>query len=173
MDDLEAAQREFLLGVFDRTGGNPAGRVSMFDVGAALGWDREAASRAAQDLMGLGLLEVRTLSGAIGLSAEGAAAVAAARTPPAGEQAIVPLGRGTVMSPDECRRTAGLCADIRAEPGADRVLPAETEADLRTIAAQLASPRPKTAIVRACLRSLGESASGARSRTGIRLLLGE
>jgi hypothetical protein len=173
VDELTAEAQAFLAGVFDRTAGDSTQRVSMFDVGAALGWEREAASHTAQELMGLGMIEIRTLSGAVGLSAEGAAVVRGSRAPVEGSP-VAPLGQDRVMTPAECRRATDLCASLRAaaEGGS---LPPEIEADLRTIAAQIASPRPKTAIVRECLRSLLESLDpgGSRSYAGIKALLGE
>jgi hypothetical protein len=49
------------------------------------------------------------------------------------------------------------------------------EADLRTLAAQIASPRPKTAIVCACLRSMLDALDPAAhdGRAAISALLGE
>ncbi|HSV93868.1 MAG TPA: hypothetical protein VLH81_12370 [Desulfobacterales bacterium] len=49
----------------------------------------------------------------------------------------------------------------------------EMDADLKSLAAQLASPRPGTAIVRACLQALIEAAEpqSLSSRAAIRELL--
>lgn len=49
------------------------------------------------------------------------------------------------------------------------------DADLKSLAAQLASPRPGTAIVRACLQALIEAAEpqSLSSRAAIRELLAE
>ena len=52
-DDMDETARQFLKNLFEQTGGQPSRQVSMYDVGAALGWDRDAASRAAQDLMAM------------------------------------------------------------------------------------------------------------------------
>ena len=64
--DMDEAVRQFLKTLFEQTGGQSSRQVSMYDVGAALGWDRDAASRAAQDLMACGFVEIRTLSGVSG-----------------------------------------------------------------------------------------------------------
>lgn len=46
-------------------------QVSMYDIGDKLGLEKDASQSVAQDLMAEGVAEVRTLSGAIGLTAEG------------------------------------------------------------------------------------------------------
>ena len=47
----------------------------MYDIGGLLGMDRDTASSMAQELMGQQLAEIRTLSGGIGISADGAARI--------------------------------------------------------------------------------------------------
>jgi hypothetical protein len=163
---------ELLLQVFESVGGDPARSVSMFAAGAALGWDRDAASARAQDLIGIGLLEIRTLSGAVGLAADGIDAVHAVRGT-ADSSAATPLGIGPGLSAAEHRRTADVCAGVRAEATAARTLTPELDADLRTLAAQLESPHPKTAIVRECLRALAAAVGPGRARTAVLSLLGE
>jgi hypothetical protein len=144
----------------------------MFAAGAALGWEREASSARAQDLIGLGLLEIRTLSGAVGLATDGIAAVRAVRGA-ADDTSAAPLGGGPALSAVERRRAADICAGVRAEATAGRGLTPEIEADLRTLAAQLESPHPKTAIVRECLRALAAAVDPGRTRTSVLSLLGE
>lgn len=163
---------ELLLQVFESVGGDPARSVSMFAAGAAIGWGRDTAATHAQDLIGLGLLEIRTLSGAVGLAADGIAAVRGVRGT-ADETAAAPLGNGPALHPAERRRAAELCAGVRSEAAATRGLTPELEADLRTLAAQLESPHPKTAIVRECLRALAAAVGPGRARTAVLSLLGE
>ncbi len=169
---VEGPALELLLKVFDSVGGDPTRNVSMFAAGAALGWDRDAASARAQDLIGLELLEIRTLSGAVGLAPDGIAAVHAVRGG-ADEAAAGPLGRGPALSAAEGRRAAEVCAAVRAEATAAQGLTPELDADLRTLAAQLESPHPKTAIVRECLRALAAAGTAGRARTAVLALLGE
>jgi hypothetical protein len=66
--ELDENGRTFLLSVYNHTKGDPAAMVSMYDVGSELGIDRTAASRLAEDLMGWMMLEIRTLSGGIGIT---------------------------------------------------------------------------------------------------------
>jgi hypothetical protein len=169
---VEGPALELLLKVFESVGGDPARNVSMFAAGAALGWDRDAASARAQDLIGLGLLEIRTLSGAVGLAPDGIVAVRAVRGS-ADDTAAAPLGRGPALSAAERRRAAEVCAAVRAEATGGHGLTPELDADLRTLAAQLESPHPKTAIVRECLRALSAAVNAGRARTAVLSLLGE
>jgi|GEM_PF-4439558 len=49
-DDMDETARQFLKRLFEQTEGQSSRQVSMYDVGAALGWDRDAAAQAAQDI---------------------------------------------------------------------------------------------------------------------------
>src|SRR5512147_3121830 len=81
LDEMDETARQFLKRLFDQTEGQTSRQISMYVIGAELGWDREAASQAAQDLMASGLVDIRTLSGGIGISTEGAAVVQEALGP--------------------------------------------------------------------------------------------
>ena len=156
-DDMDEAARQFLNCLFEQTEGQCSRQVSMYDVGAALGWDRDAASRAAQDLMAAGHVEIRTLSGGIGISAGGAAMVQSALGSENRGAAMARLMSSRTMDPAACRSVERVCDDIKAQAGSlglDFDTSAELMADLKTVADQLGSSRPKTAIVREGLRSL-------------------
>ena len=162
---MEDDSRRFLLELREQTGGDPARSVSLYEVGRVLGWERPQALNAAQDLMAAGLVEIRSLSGAIAISpagvsaAEGELRAAAPAAPP------LRLGRGPVLEEGVRRRLPAVLEEIRGAAGAAAAGPAEAlrrelEADLQTIAAQLASPRPNTAVVRETLRSIAETLAG-------------
>jgi hypothetical protein len=177
--ELNDSDRQFLERLFEQTAGQAARQVSMYAVGAGLGWEREAASRAAQDLMAAGLIEIRSLSGAIALSAAGAEALAAS---PASEGAAQPwprLGNSRIIDPAGCRAVAQVCDGIKVQAGAlglDFDSLAELVADLNTVADQLGSPRPKTAVVRETLRSIEgvlQRVAGGGHLAGLRALLAE
>jgi hypothetical protein len=176
-DDLADTARQFLKGLFAQTQGQSCRQVSMYDVGAALGWDRDAASQAAQDLMAAGLVEIRTLSGGIMISADGAAMVQAATAP--GGAATARLGSSRIMDDAACQAVERVCNDIKAQAGSlglDFDTLSEVMAELKTVADQLGSSRPKTAIVREALRSLegvlGPFA-GNQVLAGLRALIGD
>jgi hypothetical protein len=156
-DDLNESARQFLKRLFEETGGEASRQLSMYDIGSWLGWEREAASRTAQDLMADGLVEVRTLSGGIGLSAAGVEVMQAllgTANPPSARQR---LGAGRILDPSACQAVIQVCDGIKAAAGSlglDFDSLAELVADLKTIADQLGSPQPKTAVVRESLRSI-------------------
>jgi hypothetical protein len=178
-DDMDEAARQFLKRLFEQTEGQPSRQVSMYDVGKALGWDREAAAQAAQDLMAAGLVEVRTLSGGIGISAEGTDVVRSALGAGSEGAAMARLGGGRIMEPAACRAVERVCDGIKSQTGTlglDFDTLAEVMADLKTIAAQLGSSRPKTAIVREGLRSLEEVLkrfAGNPGLAGVKALIGD
>ena len=178
-DDMDEAARQFLKNLFEQTGGQSSRQVSMYDVGAALGWDRDAAARAAQDLMASGWVEIRTLSGGIGISPEGAAAVQSALGSGNRGAVMTRLGSNRIMDQAACQAVERVCDDIKAQAdglGLDFDTLAELMADLKTVADQMGSPRPKTAIVRESLRSLEgvlKRFAGNRNLASVRTLIGD
>jgi hypothetical protein len=178
-DDMDETARQFLKRLFEQTEGQSSRQVSMYDLGAALGWDRETASRVGQELMASGLVEIRTLSGGVGISAEGAAAVRSALGSGSRGAAAARLGNSRIMDPAACQAVERVCDDLKAQAGSlglDFDTLAEVMADLKTVADQLGSSRPKTAIVREGLRSLEgvlKQFAGNRSLAGLRALIGD
>ena len=152
----------------------------MYDIGEHLGLDRDAASKVAEELIGLQLVEIRTLSGGIGISTEGANEVSSLT-------GGVSLGDGSpgkladqfVMDPVSCQGVEQVVGELKSQAGnlgLDFDGLSELMADLKTIDAQLGSSRTKTAIIRECLRSIKEVLDGVGSRDSlakIRALLGE
>jgi hypothetical protein len=129
--------------------------------------------------MASGLVDIRTLSGGIGLSSEGAALVQSTLGSVSRGPALVRLPKSRLMDPAACEVVERVCDAIKAEAGSlglDFDTLAELMADLKTIADQLGSPRPKTAIVRESLRSLEgvlKRFAENRSLAEVRALIGE
>ncbi|MEJ2728186.1 MAG: hypothetical protein P8185_06690 [Deltaproteobacteria bacterium] len=178
--ELDETSRQFLIQLFEQTGGDPSAQVSMYDVGESLGLDRDSSSRAAETLIGLQMVEIRTLSGGIGISTEGADEVkrlTGGATP--ADSAPNTLTDQRVMDPASCQGVEQIAGELKNQAGNlgldfDRL--SELMADLKTIDAQLESSRPKTAIIRECLRSLKEileDATAAEILLKINALLGE
>ncbi|RPH99214.1 MAG: hypothetical protein EHM71_18525, partial [Zetaproteobacteria bacterium] len=141
-EQLNEEDRQFLARLHEQTAGQPSRQVSMYAIGAALGWDRDAAARAAQDLMAAGFVEIRTLSGGIGISAVGAAALQSGLG--SGEQgaALPRLGDGRIMDKSACRVVEQACEDLKTQAGSlglDFDTLTELMADLKTIGDQLGS----------------------------------
>jgi len=178
-DELNEPAQQFLKRLFEQTGGQTSRQISMYDIGAALGWEREAALQEAQDLMAAGLVEIRTLSGGIGISAEGVEKMQSALAPDAPAPSLPRLGSGRIMETTICRAVERVCDGIKAQAGSldlDFDSLAELVADLKTIADQLGSPRPKTAVVRESLRSLEavlNRFAGNRCLADVRALIGD
>lgn len=179
LDDLDESARQFLTRLFEQAGGQTSRQLSMYEIGKGLGWEREAASGTAQDLMAAGLVEIRTLSGGIGLSAAGVEAVQAALGPGNPATALPRLGTGRILEPAAGQTVAQVCDGIKAQAGGlglDFDSLAELVADLKTVADQLGSPRPKTAVVRESLRSIEgvlKRFAGNKSLAEIRALLAD
>ena len=102
MSDLNSQQKSYLEELYRMTGGDPTVQASMHDVGAVIGLDRGAAGKLAEELIAQGHVEIRTLSGGIGITQLGieSANTGAETTGSAGWR----LGGTTIL--DEKDRTA-------------------------------------------------------------------
>jgi hypothetical protein len=156
--ELEQIDRQYLQQLYDYTKGDGSVQASMYEIGEAVGLDRDASSQVAQTLIGLNYVEIKTLSGGVGISHEGIAAIEGAGGAAA---ATAEVSRGLsnkkILSPTDLEAIDQVCGFLKKEAGAlglefDDLT--ELIADLRTIDAQLVSSRPKTEIVRACFRSI-------------------
>jgi len=179
LDEMGEPARQFLRRLFDQSGGQTSRQISMYAIGAELGWDRDAATQTAQDLMASGLVDIRTLSGGIGLSTEGAAVMQAALGSESRGPALPRLSNSRIMDQAACEAVEQVCDAIKAQAGSlglDFDTLAELMADLKTITGQLGSPRPKTAVVRESLRSLEgvlKRFAGNKSLAEVKALIGE
>jgi hypothetical protein len=147
----------FFTAFLKETAGELTSQVSMYDMGERIGLDRNEASRAAENIMAEGWAEVRTLSGGIGITQKGIDAAVALGGGNAGQQVIPGLGSGALLEAGARQSVETVVAGLKLQTesvGLGFEVLAELVADLRTIDAQLASPRPKTAILRACFKSI-------------------
>ena len=180
ISELDESGQQYLIHLFEQTNGDAAAQVSMYDVGEGLGMDRDTSARVAETLIGLQLVEIRTLSGGIGISSEGAAEVKGLMggATPMGESAAK-LSDQPIMDAQSCQAVQRAADALKAQTGNlgfdfDRL--SELMADLKTIDAQLGSSRPKTAIMRECLRSIKEileAQTDHESLLEVKELLGE
>ena len=180
MSELDESGQQYLIQLFEQTNGDTAAQVSMYDVGEGLGMDRDTSARVAEILIGLQLAEIRTLSGGIGISAEGAAEVNSLMggALPTGETPGR-LSDQPIMDAPSCQAVEQVADALKNETsglGLDFDGLSELMADLKTIDAQLGSARPKSAIIRECLRSIKallEAQSESASLLKVKQLLGE
>jgi hypothetical protein len=156
--DLDDLGQQFLIQLFEQTNGDAAVQVSMYDIGDLLGMDRDTASSVAQELMGRQLAEIHTLSGGIGISADGSARVQKLMGHPASDSSqSANLGNATVLNSGGQQAVGQVVSELKDQTGSlglDFDSLSEMMADLKTTEAQLDSSRPKTAIIRECLRSI-------------------
>lgn len=157
--EVDETGKQFLIQLFDQTHGDPSNQVSMYDIGRLMGLERNAATRVAEELMGSQLVEIRTLSGGIGISAAGSELVQNLIGPlaPKAEESYK-LGDDPLLDAPGREAVGLIVSEIKDQIGTlglDFDSLTELMADLKTIEAQLGSSRPKTAIVRQCLLSIG------------------
>jgi hypothetical protein len=156
--ELGEIGQQFLIQLFEQTRGDRSVQVSMYDIGGLLGLERDAASRVAEELMGLQMVEIRTLSGGIGISTAGSEMVQGLIGPLAADVGeSTKLGSEPLLNPAGRQALEQIVTEIKDQTGTlglDYDSLAELMADLKTIDAQLGSSRPKTAIIRECLHSL-------------------
>jgi len=159
-NDMDEKEKRFLQALFEQTNGDAMQAASMYRIGQMLDLDKEASVRTAEMLMGAALVEIRSLSGAIGLTAEGIHAAEAlsgpAETSDIGRQRLC---RSVILDRESLRWVEQSVSELKARIGLlkdDYDSLTELIADLKTLDAQLMSPRPKTAVVREVLCSLRE-----------------
>jgi hypothetical protein len=178
-DQITEKERAFLLQLYRATEGDLGRQVSMHDIGSELGFDKSEASRLTEALIGWQMVEIRTLSGGIGITAEGIEEIKSHGLADTQEAATVRLGENPLLDSKALPAVEQLVDELKEQAGRIGLgFAALTElmADLKTIESQLESSRPKTAIVRECFRSLLkvlEAAGAAQSAVRVTALLGE
>jgi hypothetical protein len=157
-DELDTTGQQFLIQLFEQTKGDSAVQVSMYDIGEKLGLDRDIASTVAQELIGSMLVEIRTLSGGIGINGDGSQMAQKLIGPAAASSdEFAKLDDTPLLNASGRQAVEQIVSELKNQAGAlglDFDTLAELMADLKTIDAQLGSSRPKTAIIRACLFSV-------------------
>jgi hypothetical protein len=157
-DEIDRAGQQFLIQLFQQTKGDSAVQVSMYDIGDQLGLDRDSASSVAQELIGCMLVEIRTLSGGIGISGDGSRMAQKLIGPTASSgDDFTKLDDAPLLNSSGRQAVERIASELKHQAGSlglDFDTLTELMADLKTIDAQLGSSRPKTAIIRACLFSV-------------------
>jgi hypothetical protein len=155
---LPDSSLQFFRLLFIKTGGDAIKQVSMHEIGNEAGLDKSASKNVAEELMSLGLIDIRTLSGGIGLTGEGILEAQSRFSDiPGMSSAGITLGNRPVV--DE--KNGAVITDILTglKPLIGKLGLAfndltELLADIQSLEAQMRSSRPKTAIVRECFRSM-------------------
>jgi hypothetical protein len=162
--EIDDTGREFLLQLYQQANGDPAVQISMYDLGEQLGLDRQAASRVAEQLIALQLVEIVTLAGGIAISNDGLKEIQASFGDlTATGETVAQLGAEPILDQSRSQAVACVMDQIKAQAGnlgLEFETLGELMADLKTMDVQLQSPRPKTAIIKACLRSVKDTVEG-------------
>ena len=149
--------RQFLIQLYEMTRGDSSEQASMYDIGQAMGLERDVTSRTAEELIGEGLVEIRTLSGGIGITAEGVARTDQLKDNAQTAAAESVLGHDRVLDSGNRQALEEITLEIKQKAGGqgmDFDALSQLVADLRTMDAQLASPRPRVGIFRESLDSI-------------------
>jgi hypothetical protein len=160
MDTDSPEALNYLAELYQRTAGDVSVQVSMYEVGAAVDMEKTLAGKLAEDLIGDGLVEVKTLSGGIGITALGIEQVQAAGLAGGGADAPVVLGDSPLLEGENKAAVVSLVREIKsaaAQKSGSYDSLEEMVIDIKTLEVQLLSPRPKTAIVREVLLSMGQT----------------
>lgn len=156
---IDTQEKEsFLQELYRTSGGMAESQVSMYQLGDNLGLSRSEVSALSEDLIIDGYVELRTLSGAVSITAEGLAALGIASETDL--SATLPQLSGENILTDDDRQ---LLADIITKTkqctfGASTPL-AQLEdllIELKTLELQLQAAQPKSAIAVAVLTSMTE-----------------
>ncbi len=171
-------EQKFLIELFSQTQGDISRQASMFTVGEALGMDKTLSKRMAESLIGWELAEVRTLSGGIAITAQGieeARKFGAASAESSGNV----LPESAIIGDADRKGIEQIITELKSQVGKMGLnfdLLTEVAADFKTVDAQMASPRPKTAVLRECFRSVRgvlEKSDAKDMLNRIRGMLGE
>ncbi|MGD9009095.1 MAG: hypothetical protein PVG41_14300 [Desulfobacteraceae bacterium] len=158
MSDLNSQQKSYLEELFRITGGDPTVQASMHDVGEAIGLDREAAGKLAEELIAQGYLEIRTLSGGVGITQLGIDSGKAGNE--ATDSADWRLGGTPILDEKDRKAVEAALEAIKNAVGRNNVTYPQMETvvmDIKTIEIQMLSPQPKTAVVREVFLSLQQT----------------
>ena len=156
--NISENERNFLLKLYQLTQGNSSSQVSMYDLGEAIGLERDDALKTAEVLFGFGLAEIKTLAGGIGITEAGLSEVMGndENQEMAGANGFR-LGDAPLIDDAGQKSVDQVISGIKTQTGSlglDYDTLEELLADLKTIDAQLTSSRPKTKIVRQCFQSI-------------------
>jgi hypothetical protein len=174
--DLDRREVAYLNAMVAACQGDPDKQISMYEVGESVGLDRDTASKVCQELIAFGLVEIRTLSGGVGLTADGVAAGGTASGASASDGPK--LKAGPILDEADRRAVAAVLDGLKQEAGQWRLDFEQMAAlviDVKTIETQLLAPQPKTAIVKAVCDSLAawvKQNGDAAAAAGIDALVG-
>ena len=177
MDDI---CKKFLLNIYKQVNGDVSVKVSVYDTGTDMGIEKDKALSITQLLVGYGMLELVSLSGSVCLTEAGRTElVTSGEINKQDDKTGVFIKDTYVLDKNIHQVIELLVAQIKIFAGSESMayeLLEELFADIRTIDAQLLSPRPKTVIIKKCMESMAliiEKTEGEELLCKIRNILGK
>lgn len=160
MNTPNQKEQQFILELYSMTDGNTETQVSMYDVGNTLGLDKVAASALSQEMIIEELVELKTLSGGIGITEKGLELLRRQGLITRSAVHLAQLNRGPVIDEQDRQYLGDVLTEIRKSTFVNQSAYVQLEElviDIKTLDTQLLSPHPKTAIVLAILASMQQS----------------
>ncbi len=157
MDIDSATDASFLLELYNTTDGNTETQVSMYEVGAGLGLEKNEAGAIAENLIIEGWAELVSLSGGVSITEGGIAQLQKNGLVARSAVSTITLGQGIVVDDAGQQALETLIEKIKNEVGKHQTPYEKLEEvviDLKTLEIQMLSPSPKVAVIREVLRSL-------------------
>lgn len=165
--NIDNDSRCFLTALYEKTSGDESIQVSMYDIGDLIGLDKDASVQMAEFLIGEELVEIRTLSGGIAITAEGSKrAVEFGAALPFQAKAGPKLNNGPIISDTGRQSVEQVENNLKGGIGSlglDFDAAADLIAEFKTIDAQLTSSKPKTSVIRECFLSIEEILEKAKA----------
>jgi hypothetical protein len=161
MDTSTHETKAFLSQLYSMVQGDLKAQASMYEVGESLGIEKAEAGSLAEALFIEGYAELKTLSGGIGITPQGLAALDM-KIDYRGDEALQ-LGNGPIMEELGKASLEKILGEIKAFLGGAKTPYGQLETlvvDIKTIEVQMLSPHPKTAIIREILKSIAPSLAG-------------
>lgn len=169
----------FLQQLYELSNGDFETEVSMYDIGSALGLEKNESGAIAEDLLVEGYAELKNLAGGISITSAGLQALNI-KIPIAGaDSGGVQLGNTVILDGQIIEVVVQLLVEIKSsisERNSTYANLEEVVIDIKTMEVQLLSPKPKTAVIREVLRSLSSSPAlqdNGDITTKIRTMTGE
>ena len=157
MDIDNPVVERYLTELCTKTQGDTGAQVSMFEVGAAIGLEKPEASMIAEELIIEGLAELRSLSGGISITAQGAEMIQGPGCGPVSKASGLQLGNGQILGEQGGQAVEKIIKGMRETVLHGKATIGQLEEiiiDIKTIEIQMLSPQPKTDVIREVFRSL-------------------
>lgn len=164
IDDLSI--KGFLEELYRQTGGDAENQVSMYDVGAVIGLDKNEAGSLAEQLIVQGQVELKTLAGGVSITSEGLAILGISAPRSHSPENALQLGNGPVVDDTDRNTIQQIQEKIKkeiSELSLEYDLLEEIIIDLKTIEVYMLSPSPKVAVLLELFRSLKNAFETAQS----------